>query len=175
MSQWGLNGLVFRLQHRVYAPPPRLRAMSYKVALLTLVLVSSTLAGCTSDPDGGGNDEIDAETLQNLQDFINSTMETEWINDRGDSSQLWEISLEDDQWLEVKSVVTVINYEGEDSQVGSFVRSEEGFEVVEGFSPIFGGDYSWCTIDYGSELPCANEDPDGDWVVVEWTIIYRIH
>jgi len=52
--------------------------MSYKVALLALILVSSTLAGCTGDPDGGGNDEFDAETLQGmiesgLQDFMNNT------------------------------------------------------------------------------------------------------
>tara|TARA_B100001245_G_scaffold15440_1_gene10338 strand:+ start:313 stop:969 length:657 start_codon:yes stop_codon:yes gene_type:complete len=52
--------------------------MRYKVALLALILVSSTLAGCTGDPDGGGNDEFDAETLQGmiesgLQDFMNNT------------------------------------------------------------------------------------------------------
>ena len=52
--------------------------MRTKAALLTLVLVSSMLAGCTGDPDGGGNDEFDAETLQGmieagLQDFMNNT------------------------------------------------------------------------------------------------------
>ena len=52
--------------------------MSYKAALLALILVSSALAGCTGDPDGGGNDEFDAETLQGmiesgLQDFMNNT------------------------------------------------------------------------------------------------------
>ena len=47
--------------------------MRTKAALLTLVLVSSMLAGCTGDPDAGANDEIDAETLQNLQDFFNNT------------------------------------------------------------------------------------------------------
>ena len=149
--------------------------MGHKAVLLALVLVSSSLAGCTGDPDAGGNDEIDAETFQNLQDFFNNTMATEWINDRGDSGHYWNISLSDDEWLEVKSAVTVINYEGEDSSHGSFVRSEEGFAIGAGFSPIFGGDYSWCTMSFGSEIPCANEDPDGDWVVVEWTIIYTIH
>ena len=148
--------------------------MKTKAELLTLVLVSSALAGCTGDPDGGGNDEFDAETLQDIMEYLNTT-QPQLVNDRGDSSQFWEISLEDDQWLEVKSAVTVINYEGEDSSHGSFVRSEEGFAVASGFSPIFGGDYSWCTMSFGSEFPCANEDPDGDWVVVEWTIIYAIH
>ena len=91
--------------------------MKSKAALLTLVLVSGTLAGCTSDPDGGGNDEIDAETLQNLQDLINGTMEPEWINDRGDSGHQWTLSLNDDQWLEVASAYAVIqdtSYGGED-------------------------------------------------------------
>ena len=45
---------------------------------MALVLVSSALAGCTGDPDGGGNDEIDSDALQNLfdehfQDFLNNT------------------------------------------------------------------------------------------------------
>ena len=47
--------------------------MEYKAALLALVLVSGSLAGCTGDPDAGGNDEIDAATLQNLQDFFNNS------------------------------------------------------------------------------------------------------
>ena len=45
---------------------------------MALVLVSSALAGCTGDPDGGGNDEIDSDVLQDLfdehfQDFLNNT------------------------------------------------------------------------------------------------------
>ena len=45
---------------------------------MALVLVSSMLAGCTSDPDGGGGDEIDSDALQDLfdehfQDFLNNT------------------------------------------------------------------------------------------------------
>ena len=52
--------------------------MDYKVTLMALVLVSSALAGCTGDPDGGGNDEIDSDALQDLfdehfQDFLNNT------------------------------------------------------------------------------------------------------
>ena len=55
--------------------------MKTKAALLTLVLVSSALAGCTGDPDAGGNDEIDSDALQDLfdehfQDFINNTTVT---------------------------------------------------------------------------------------------------
>ena len=52
--------------------------MGYKATLMALVLVSSMLAGCTSDPDGGGGDEIDSDALQDLfdehfQDFLNNT------------------------------------------------------------------------------------------------------
>ena len=52
--------------------------MDYKATLMVLVLVSSTLAGCSGDPDGGGSDEIDSDALQDLfdehfQDFINNT------------------------------------------------------------------------------------------------------
>jgi hypothetical protein len=53
--------------------------MDYKAALLALVLVSGSLAGCTGgDTDSGGNDELDSDALQNLfdehfEDFINNT------------------------------------------------------------------------------------------------------
>jgi hypothetical protein len=52
--------------------------MDYKAALMVLVLVSGSLAGCTGDPDGGGGDEIDSDALQDLfdehfQDFLNNT------------------------------------------------------------------------------------------------------
>ena len=47
--------------------------------MMILIMMTSTLAGCTGgDPDGGGNDEIDIDILnqlidENLQDFINNT------------------------------------------------------------------------------------------------------
>ena len=47
--------------------------------MMILIMMTSTLAGCTGgDPDGGGNDEIDMDILSqliddNLQDFINNT------------------------------------------------------------------------------------------------------
>ena len=53
--------------------------------------MTSTLAGCTGgDPDGGGNDEIDMETIQ---EFIDEMQESEGINDRGDGQNQWRISL----------------------------------------------------------------------------------
>ena len=47
--------------------------------MMILIMMTSTLAGCTGgDPDGGGNDEIDMDILNqliddNLQDFVNNT------------------------------------------------------------------------------------------------------
>ena len=47
--------------------------------MMILIMMTSTLAGCTGgDPDSGGNDEIDMDMLNqliddNLQDFVNNT------------------------------------------------------------------------------------------------------
>ena len=44
--------------------------------MMILIMMTSTLAGCTGgDPDGGGNDEINMEILNqliddNLEDFV---------------------------------------------------------------------------------------------------------
>ena len=41
--------------------------------MMILIMITSTLAGCTGgDPDGGGNDEID---IENIQLLLNSTLE----------------------------------------------------------------------------------------------------
>ena len=45
---------------------------------MALAMMTTAMAGCTGDPDGGGNDEFDAATLQGmieagLQDFMNNT------------------------------------------------------------------------------------------------------
>jgi hypothetical protein len=53
--------------------------MRIMAPMMILIMMTSTLAGCTGgDPDGGGNDEIDMDILNqliddNLQDFINNT------------------------------------------------------------------------------------------------------
>ena len=79
--------------------------MDYKVTLMVLVLASSTLAGCTGDPDGGGGDEIDSDALQDLfdehfQDFLNNTTitvinnyhnNTTYVVDDGDYSSTTNI------------------------------------------------------------------------------------
>jgi len=52
--------------------------MKSKAILMALAMMAGALAGCSGDPDGGGNDEFDAATLQGmieagLQDFMNNT------------------------------------------------------------------------------------------------------
>jgi ELWxxDGT repeat protein len=53
--------------------------MRFIAPMMILIMMTSTLAGCTGgDPDGGGNDEIDIDALNsliedNLQDFMNNT------------------------------------------------------------------------------------------------------
>jgi len=82
--------------------------MEYKATLMALVLVSSMLAGCTSDPDGGGMDELDSDALQDLfdehfQDFINNTTitvnnhyynNTTYVVDDGDYSTTTTTNIE---------------------------------------------------------------------------------
>ena len=69
--------------------------------MMILIMMTSTLAGCTGgDPDGGGNDNIDMDVLNsliddNLQDFVNNTTitvnnhyhnNTTIVNDNTDNS-----------------------------------------------------------------------------------------
>ena len=157
--------------------------MKTTTILIALTMLTTGLAGCTGDPDGGGNDEIDAETLQNLQDFINGTMATDWINDRGDSGHYWNISLSDDEWLEVKSARAIMYHyhDGEDhfSSWPALIVSDEGYiaqsgnYALMGISPIFGGNYSLC-INWNDGI-CYDYDRDTEYEIVEWSVIYRIH
>jgi peptidyl-prolyl cis-trans isomerase B (cyclophilin B) len=157
--------------------------MKTTTILIALTMLTTGLAGCTGgDPDAGGNDEIDAETLQNLQDFINGTMATEWINDRGDSGHYWNISLSDEEWLEVASAEAVMYHyhDGDDhfSSWTAMIVSDEGYIAQSGRnyeskSPIFGGNYSLC-INWNDGV-CYDYDRDTEYEIVEWSVIYRIH
>ena len=82
---------------------------------------------------------------------------------------------EEDEWIEVQSAQSLAAYNQDSVIFNSYIVSGEGFALSVGFSPIFGGNYSIC---FSGELRldgCLTEDPDGDWMVSEWSIIYRIH
>ena len=71
--------------------------MDHKAALLALLLVSSSLAGCTGDPGEGGGDEFDSEALQdlideNLQDFLNNTSITVINNYHNNTTYVIDVS-----------------------------------------------------------------------------------
>jgi hypothetical protein len=131
-----------------------------KAMILALLMLCMGLAGCTGDDEHEDEEGPD------------------WINDRGDAAQIWNISLEKDEWIEVQSVKSLGISGGDQVMSTSFIVSEEGFSLSEGFSAMFGGNYTMC-YRYDRYDGCLNEDPDGDndgyWAVSEWSIIYRIH
>ena len=93
---------------------------------LALLILSVGLAGCTGDEDHEEDEGPD------------------WVNERGNASQAWNISLEEDEWIEVQSVQSLADYDEEPVIFNSYIVSEEGFAVSVGFSPIFGGNYTLC-------------------------------
>ncbi|MDA7555635.1 peptidylprolyl isomerase [Euryarchaeota archaeon] len=144
--------------------------------MMILIMVTSTLAGCTSQTDG--INEFEEGDINSIVNFIDENQEPLWINDRGNSSHDWKVSLNDEQWLEVKSsrALEYYQFQGEDrwSSTDYYVRSDTGHYVYEGeYSPIFGGNYSIC-YSAGNNLndcPYSNSQRS----LVEWSIIYRIH
>ena len=112
------------------------------------------------------------------EDEENDDVEPQWINDVGTSAINWNLSLNQNQWLEVKSSVGLLvigenSSQEEITQFGLAVSEQTGWSVSVGFSPIFGGDYSICGMLI--EGNCYSTDPDGDWYISDWSIIYRIH
>jgi cyclophilin family peptidyl-prolyl cis-trans isomerase len=144
--------------------------------MMILIMMTSTLAGCTGgDPDSGSNDEITSEIIQNLlesdfQDILQSD-EPEWINDVGDNEELWNISLSENQWFELKSnLIFVTSSSGSDYFRSGSIRMEESYKISDDhYSPIFGGNYSLCWDE------CQDGDGMGIGEVTGWSVIYRIH
>ena len=150
--------------------------MRILVPMTILIMMLSTLAGCTSQTDGVT--EFEEGDVDEILGFIENSQEPEWINDRGDSSHDWNVSLNDEQWLEVKSSRALEYYEiqGEDRWASThyYVRSDTGhFVFEEEYSPIFGGNYSIC-YNAGNNLSnCPHSNSER--MLVEWSVIYRIH
>ena len=131
--------------------------MKSKSLILALLILSVGLAGCTGDDD---HEEDEGPN---------------WVNERGNASQTWNISLEEDEWIEVKSATSLGHKDGEYYSGTSYILSESGYRVMVGFSPIFGGNYSFCGYEELSSDGCVTPDNDGEVSYDEWSIIYRIH
>ena len=132
-------------------------------ALLIVTIFTSIFAGCVGDSTDNTTTAVEDSG-------------PDWINDVGTNDNLWSISLEQDQWLEVKIATTIINAENENLSYPVSLLSDEKFVLnpsVSSYSPKFGGSYSLCVM--MMEGICVVEDPDGDWEIKEWSIIYRIH
>ena len=124
--------------------------------MMILIMMTSTLAGCTGgDPDEGGND---------------SSILNQLINEKGDANDLFEIKLEDGEWIQLVYAQSIIQYEGQNMSVSSFINSDGDSINPESLS---GGNYSWCTMKIEGS-GCYNEDPDGDWILLKWSIIYFV-
>lgn len=136
------------------------------VLLLVLLL---PMTGCFGDVVG------DAQADDDDDDFF----EPEWMNNRGTGTVDWALNLSENQWLEVKSAAGLFTYHANTSdqrleQYSLTVRESDGWVVSNGqFSPIFGGDYELCGIQV--EEFCFTSDPQENWVISDWSIIYRIH
>jgi len=142
--------------------------------MMILIMMTSTLAGCTSQTDGVN--EIQEGDVETILSFIDEIQEPEWINDRGNSSYEWQISLSDNQWLEVYSArLALYHYHDNQDNYASWdgiIVSDEGYYVSDK-SPIFGGNYSLC-VNYEDYI-CYDYDRDTEYTMIEWTVIYRIH
>ena len=147
--------------------------------MMILIMMFSTLAGCTSQTDGVT--EFEEGDVDEILGFIENSQEPEWINDRGDSTYKWQISLTDEQWLEVHSasfqMIGIVDDEQVNTRWNGYVVSEEGFLANSRYndnSEIFGGNYSLC-VEY-SNLICYDYPRDSsDYSISEWSVIYRIH
>ena len=143
--------------------------MDYKATLMVLVLVSGALAGCTGDPDGGGNDEIDSDALQDLfdehfQDFLNNTTITvnnhyynnsTYVTDDGDYSSTTNVEYNN----------TTIN-EGDESSTNNYnnqtdndysssslnysLNGSGGGSVVQAFRVIWNMDGRFSPTNFGA-------------------------
>ena len=132
------------------------------MALVSLTIFCALFAGCAGDSDGADSD-------------IEIVSEPDWVNDRG-TDGMWSLSLDQTKWLEVKSATMLID-DGDEtverSSWGMLIHEQNGWNLEDSFSPIFGGNYTSC-FTYNSGT-CFSEDPDGWYTLVEWSVVYRIH
>ena len=131
------------------------------VLLLVIMLPMSGCFGGVGDAEAGDNDD-----------------DSDWINERGIGEPNWNISLSDDEWLEVKSAAWIGEYtssENNETDQGSLVLQEDSDWVLGSgsFSPIFGGQYHLCL--FYEDGICYQSYPGDQFQMREFSIIYRIH
>ena len=147
--------------------------MDYKATLMVLVLVSSTLAGCTGDPDAGGGDEIDSDALQDLfdehfQDFLNNTTitvinnyhnNTTYVVDDGDYSSTTNIEYNN----------TTIN-EGDESSTNNYNnQTENDYSALNySFGGVAGGNGSGGGTLYLLDIQFTLADLMPDWAEIDY-------
>ena len=108
-----------------------------------------------------------------------------WINDVGTTITNWSLTLQDDEWLEVKSAASLLTYTSPSNngtqqsstdaeQVGMTVQENSNWRLgSDSFSPIFGGEYHLCL--FYEDGVCYQNHPNSQYQMVEFSIIYRIH
>jgi hypothetical protein len=137
----------------------------FVLLLVVLLPMSGCFGGVVGDAEADDDDSDDDQPR--------------WVNDVGTSPINWNLTLNQNQWLEVKSAVGLWTTDSnssdeETNQYPLTVIEQNGWKVGSSeHSPIFGGTYSMCGLMV--EESCFSSDPDGDWFVTDWTIIYRIH
>ena len=135
--------------------------------LLIVTIFTSIFAGCVGDSTDNTTTAVEDDG-------------PDWINDVGNVSSLWNISLEEDQWLEVKSATTVlIDLRSiEMFSLPSALMSADNYTLnplFSSYSPIFGGSYSWCALLVEMPYYCYDLSNDEELYLLNWSIIYRIH
>ena len=140
------------------------------VLLLVLLL---PMTGCFGDVVGDAQADDDDEFN-----------EPAWVNDVGTNVVNWSLSLDEDEWLEVKSAYVIIAHSSSTNngsqqtttseQVRMIVQEDGNWIVAsDSYSPVFGGDYHLCA--FYDDGECFDSYPNGYYSVVEFSIIYRIH
>jgi len=143
--------------------------MRIMAPMMILIMMTSTLAGCTGgDPDGGGNDEINMDVLNsliddNLQDFINNSS-VEVTNNYYDSDNSTTINYVNGTTMttvlhtmagQQQGVITQVEHTGGDLIL--LVR-EDAFSEEEANSVFYGLNNANICLSVGSEIESTMQE-----------------
>ena len=83
--------------------------------------------------------------------------------------------MDDSEWLEIKSTIQILKDPSDEAY--NYLDSMEiiygDYVMEDGYSKIFGGKYDYCV--FFDDGVCLDTIPEGNMVLSEWSIIYRIH